>query len=431
MTTDLHAQLDAIGHATKRASRALARTSGAQRNDALAKMADALIAHAPAILAANAHDVSAAHEAGMDASFVDRLTLNTARIAQMAAAVREIIALPDPIGGTDEIWMRPNGLQVGRRRIPLGTIGFIYESRPNVTSDAAALCLKSGNGVILKGGKESLRSNTAIMAALRAGLDQSALPEAARAAVALVPSPEREATKILLGMSQHLDLVIPRGGKNLIAFVSEHARVPVIKHDEGVCHIVLDGSADPEHVHAILLNAKTQRTSVCNAAECLLVLESAVDNLLPDALRALASAGVVMHLCPRSMEVARAAGIDAKYRVAAQETDWGREFLALAIAVRIVPDLDAAIAHIDRYGSNHTESLLTRDYGMSQRFLREVDSSCVIINASTRFADGGQLGLGAEIGISTTKMHAYGPMGLRELTTTKFIVLGDGQTRDA
>jgi glutamate-5-semialdehyde dehydrogenase len=424
-------QLTAIGQTTKRASRALARTSGAQRDDALAHMAAALIDHTAPILAANALDVEAARAAGMDASFIDRLSLDTKRIEQMAAAIKEIIALPDPIGGIDEMWVRPNGLEIGKRRIPLGTIGFIYESRPNVTSDAAALCLKSGNGVILKGGKESIHSNTAVMAALRAGLDESALPEAARDAVALVPSTEREATRLLLGLSQHLDLVIPRGGKNLIQFVSEHARVPVIKHDEGVCHIVLDGSADPAQVAPILVNAKAQRTSVCNAAECLLVLESAVDSLMPDALRALAGAGVVMHLCPRSLEVARAAGVEPNFCVPAEETDWGREFLALALAVRIVPDLDAAIAHIDRYGSNHTESLLTQDYAMSQKFLREVDSSCVIINASTRFADGGQLGLGAEIGISTTRMHAYGPMGLRELTTTKFIVLGQGQTRDA
>jgi glutamate-5-semialdehyde dehydrogenase len=427
----LQTMLTDLGDKTKRASRALARTSGAQRNDALAHMASALVAHTDAILAANRQDVESTVGGDLDASFVDRLTLTPARIQQMADAITEIIALPDPIGGTDEIWQRPNGLQIGKRRIPLGTIGFIYESRPNVTSDAAALCLKSGNGVILKGGKESIHSNTAIMAALADGLAHSTLPEAARDAIALVPSTDREATKLLLGLSKHLDLVIPRGGKNLIRFVSEHARVPVIKHDEGVCHIVLDGSADPARVAPIIVNAKAQRTSVCNASECLLVLDNAVTTLMPDALRALAAAQVVMHLCPRSMAVAREAGIDQKYCVAAEESDWGREFLALAIAVRVVPDLDAAIAHIDQYGSNHTESLLTQDYGMSQKFLREVDSSCVVINASTRFADGGQLGLGAEIGISTTRMHAYGPMGLRELTTTKFIVLGEGQTRDA
>ena len=311
----------------------------------------------------------------------------------------------------------------------MGVIAIIYESRPNVTSDAAALCLKSGNGVLLKGGSDAFASNKAIHAALAAGLEHSSLPPQAHRAIGFVPTTERAAVKELLGFADCIDLVIPRGGKGLIRFVSEHARMPVIKHDEGICHVVVDASAPAQRVTDIVLNAKTQRPGVCNAAETILVLESAVAVHLENILTALSKAHVIMHLCARSMECAKSLALPQEQLVLATEDDWGAEYLALEVALRVVPDLDAAIAHIDTHGSSHTEALVTSDWDQSQRFIREVDSAVVVINASTRFADGAELGLGAEIGISTTRMHAYGPMGLRELTATKFIVTGQGHIR--
>ena len=412
----------------RRAARVLARQSTAARDDALNCMARALRAHSAPILDANAADVERATSRQLEDAFIDRLILSESRIESMAAAIDEIATLDDPIGGQDQTWTRPNGLRVARRRIPLGVIGMIYESRPNVTSDAAALCLKSGNGILLKGGSDAFRSNRAIVDALREGIEDSALDDAAAQALGFVDTTDRQAVQTMLGLSESIDVIIPRGGKGLIQFVNQHSQIPVIKHDEGVCHVVVDGSASAEDVDRIVLNAKVQRPGVCNALETLLVLRSAVDHHLPRLLKKLADEDVEFHLCPTSAEVAKDVGIEHFFR--ADDKAYAAEFLSLQLAVRVVDNLDEAIAHIDRFGSRHTEAIVTNDYAQSQRFLDEVDSSVVLVNASTRFSDGGQLGLGAEIGISTTRMHAYGPMGLRELTTTKFVVLGSGQARE-
>lgn len=381
------------------------------------------------ILAANKADVEAAREKDLEPSFVDRLELNPARVEKMAAAIEEIIALSDPVGRVDSMWLRPNGLKVGRKRIPLGVVGIIYEARPNVTSDAAALCLKSGNGVLLKGGSDAIRSNRAVFHALRTGLENSGLDARAVDALGFLDTTDRDAVREMLGFEQYIDVIIPRGGKGLIRFVSEHSRIPVIKHDEGVCHVVVDGSAEARMVDEIVLNSKTQRVSVCNSAETILFLRSAVEPHLDRVLRKLSDAGVKLHLCPESLKVAQRAGIDAAKFERADDDSYHREFLALEVAIRVVDDLEQAVEHIDEFGSRHTEAIVTNDYEISQRFVDLVDSSCVMVNASTRFADGNQLGLGAEIGISTTRMHAYGPMGIEELTTTKFVVFGTGQTR--
>ncbi len=410
----------------RRGARALARQNTEARNDALRSMARLLGERTASILDANQTDLEDARRQQRDEAFIDRLVLTPERIAAMADALREIAALEDPIGTYDQMWTRPNGLQVGRRRIPLGVIGIIYESRPNVTSDAAALCLKSGNGVVLKGGSDAFRTNRAIVGALRAGLQMSSLDQAAVDALGFVDTTNRDAVKTMLTLSDSIDVIIPRGGKGLIQFVHQHSRIPVIKHDEGVCHLVVDGTAGADQIDNIVLNAKVQRPGVCNAAETLLVLENAVDEHLQRILQKLNDAGVALYLCPTSAAVAEKSDIPFE---PAEDEAYGREFLSLQLAVRVVEDLDSAIAHIDRFGSRHSEALISDNYAQTQRFIDEVDSSVVLINASTRFSDGGQLGLGAEIGISTTRMHAYGPMGLRELTTTKFVVLGSGQVR--
>jgi glutamate-5-semialdehyde dehydrogenase len=429
MSENNHFDVTTAAARVKDAARALARCDRGAKDDALFKMADALRERTDALLAANALDLERARERELEPAFVDRLALDAARVEKMAGALEEVAALPDPIGRLERSERRPNGLVVARQRIPLGVIGIIYESRPNVTSDAAALCLKSGNGVLLKGGSDAYRSNRAVHQALTLGLERSALPPAARGAIGFVDTTDRDAVRVMLGLSDHLDVIIPRGGKRLIRFVHEHARVPVIKHDEGVCHVVVDASARPELVDAILVNAKAQRPGVCNAAETILFTAAAAAAHLPRALAALVGAGVTLHCGPRALALARAAGLpEASLREGGDEA-FAAEFLSLDVAVGVVDDLSAAIAHIDRYSSRHTEAILTEDYSASRRFLREVDSSTVVVNASTRFADGGQLGLGAEIGISTTRLHAYGPMGLEELTTTKFVVTGDGQIR--
>lgn len=407
-------------------ARALARATSRAKDSALLAMADALLAHAPSILAANAQDVERAHAKELAPAFIDRLILDDARLHKMAAALQEIASLPDPVGQISELARRPNGIQVGRQRIPLGVLGIIYESRPNVTSDAAALCLKSGNGVVLKGGSDAFSSNQAIHQALRAGLASSELPPAAHDAIGFVDTRDRGATVEMLGLADLIDVVIPRGGKSLIKFVHQNSRIPVIKHDEGVCHIVVEGTAPADQVVPILLNAKVQRPGVCNSVETILFTQNAVDTHLRPALEALHASGVTLHLDPTAMAAAQ--GLTGHIHPV-DEDAYAREFLALEVAIGVLPDVDAAIAHIDRYGSRHTESLLTGSYALGQQFLREVDSSVVMLNASTRFSDGGELGLGAEIGISTTRMHAYGPMGLQELTTTKFIVMGEGQIR--
>lgn len=421
--------LRAIAARARTGARHLSRQPSRTKDAALQACAASLRDHQSDILAANAEDTDRARGADLDPAFVDRLALTPARIETMAQAIEEVVALEDPVGRVDKMWRRPNGLRVGRQRIPLGVIGIIYEARPNVTSDAAALCLKSGNGVVLKGGSNAISSNRAVYHAMRAGLEASDLPAEAVDALAFVDTIERDAVREMLALDEFIDVIIPRGGKGLIRFVSEHSRIPVIKHDEGVCHVVVEGSAPPQMVDDIVLNSKTHRVSVCNSAETVLFLRNSVEPHLGRVLRKLADAGVKLHLCPTSLEHAQNEGIDASCYVPADDDSFAREFLAMEVAIRVVPELSDAVAHIDEFGSRHTESVVTNDFDLAQQFVDLVDSSCVMVNASTRFADGNQLGLGAEIGISTTRMHAYGPMGIEELTTTKFVVFGSGQTR--
>ena len=403
----------------KAAARQVGNLSRAVKDRVILRVAELLEERRTAIQAENRRDLDAARLQDYPAAFLDRLTLSDKVIGSMIKGLQEVAALPDPVGEVTGMWVRPNGLKVGRQRIPLGVIGFIYESRPNVTVDAAALCLKSGNAVILKGGKESIHSNMALTELMQEALSEAGAPQAA---VQVIPSIAREATLELLKQDELVDLIIPRGGEGLIRFVAEHSRIPVLKHYKGVCHIFVDAGADLTMAETVCFNAKVQRPGVCNAMETMLVHEEAAPEFLPRMLARFREAGVEIRGCPRTREIAPEV-------VPAKEEDWGFEFLDLILAVRVVPDLDAALDHIARYSSNHTEAIITRDYGRAQRFLKEVDSSVVLVNASTRFNDGGELGLGTEIGINTSKLHAFGPMGLEELTTTKFIVYGDGQIR--
>jgi len=403
----------------KDAARRLGTLSRGVKDRVILRVAELLQERQAQIQAANRLDVEAAQAQGHAAAFIDRLTLSDKVCASMVKGLKEVAALPDPVGAVTGMWVRPNGLKVGRQRIPLGVIGFIYESRPNVTVDAAALCLKSGNAVILKGGKEALNSNLALAQVMQDALAEAGAPQAA---VQVIPSVAREATLELLKQDELVDLIIPRGGEGLIRFVAEHSRIPVLKHYKGVCHIFVDESADLDMAEEVCFNAKVQRPGVCNAMETMLVHEAAAPGFLPRMDARFRQAGVELRGCPHTREIDPLASL-------AQADDWGAEFLDLILAVQVVPDLDAALAHIARYSSNHTEAIITRDYARAQRFLTEVDSSVVLVNASTRFNDGGELGLGAEIGINTSKLHAFGPMGLEELTTTKFIVYGDGQIR--
>ncbi len=405
----------------REAARALARATTAEKDAALRGMSDALRASREAILAANARDLST--NAELSAPLRDRLLLDAKRLDSLEASLGDVITLPDPIGEITETSTRPNGLQVSRVRIPLGVIFMIYESRPNVTVDAAALCVKAGNVAILRGGKEALESNRALAAALRSGLAKAGLPEDA---VQLVDTPDKDVLLELLALEGQIDLAIPRGGEGLIRFVADHAKVPVVKHWKGVCHVFLDATAAEEDAVRIVVNAKTSRPGVCNAAECLLVHQSAAKKLLPPVALALAAKGVELRADDLAHAIIHKTGTAVKK---ATPEDFGFEFLDLVMAVKVVKDLDGALEHIARYGSLHTEAIVTRDAANAKRFTREVEASCVVVNASTRFNDGGELGLGAEIGISTTKLHAFGPMGLRELTAQKFVVHGDGQVR--
>lgn len=423
--------VEALAREARAASYAIACANTTLKNRALDQMAVALLDHQDVILRANAEDVEAAQAevaAGeLGEAFIDRLALDAGRIGKMADALREVVQLPDPVGTTDEEWLRPNGLRVGRRRIPLGVIGFIYEARPNVTSDAAGLCLKSGNAVVLKGGRHALASNRAVVSALHHALESVGLPAAS---VQFIDRSDRESVLELLEQEPFIDLIIPRGGESLIRFVAAHSRIPVIKHYKGVCHIYADASVDLAKLVPIVLNAKVQRPGVCNAVETLLIHASELEAVLDAVGPALLAAGVRLHLDGRSMAVASAQPwFEAERCVAASEADMFAEYLSLDLAVGVVDGLQGAIDHIRRYGSEHTEAIVTEDYGRARAFVDQVHSSCVLVNASTRFADGGQLGLGAEIGISTTRLHAFGPMGLKELTTTKFVVFGDGQVR--
>ncbi len=416
---DITAYVDELGRAARTASRAMARADAGAKNAALEAMAAALEGREAELLEANARDLAAGREAGLDAALLDRLELTPDRIAAMVDGVRQIAALPDPVGAIRDLATRPSGIQVGHMRVPLGVVAIVYESRPNVTADAAALCLKSGNAAILRGGSEAQHSNAAIAEALRAGLAEAGLPETA---VQVVATTDRAVVGELITRPEYVDVIIPRGGKGLIERISADARVPVIKHLHGVCHTYIDDRADVDMATAVAFNAKTQRYGTCNTMETLLVAERvAADVLLPLAEQ-FEAAGVELRGCERT----RALLPDI---TAATAADWDEEYLAPILAVRVVADLDAAMDHIHAHGSGHTEAIVTADYARARRFLAEVDASSVMVNASTRFADGFEYGLGAEIGISTDKFHVRGPVGLEGLTSEKFIVLGDGQTR--
>jgi len=408
-----------VAREAKAAGRVMANLSSEVKNDLLRGMADALEAGAATLMEANEKDLDGARQRGLSAAMIDRLVLDEKRIGSMAEGLREVAELPDPVGEITGMWRRPNGIQVGRMRIPLGVIGIIYESRPNVTADAAGLCLKSGNAVILRGGSEAIHSNSAIGKILKARLEEMGLPAAA---LQVVATTERRAVNELLKLEDEIDLIIPRGGEGLIRFVSENSRIPVIKHYKGVCHTFVDADADFEMAERICLNAKVQRPGVCNAMETLLIHKDIAETFVPRIAEVFRDHGVELRGCPVTREFA------PQVKPAGEE-DWDTEFLDLILAVKVVEDMDEAIDHIQRHGSLHTETIITRDYANAQRFLREVNSSVVMVNASSRFSDGNQLGLGAEIGISTTKLHAFGPMGLEDLTTRKFVVLGDGQIR--
>ena len=412
-------EMERIACDAKAAGRVLASLSSAVKDEMLGRMAAALEENIPSLLAANAEDLRAGRAKGLSAAMLDRLALDEQRVRAMAAGLREVAALPDPVGEVTSMWRRPNGLQVGRMRIPLGVIGIVYESRPNVTADAAALCLKSGNAVILRGGSEAIHSNCAIGALLQQVLADLHLPAAA---LQVVTTTDREAILELLKRDEEIDLIIPRGGESLIRFVAEHSRIPVIKHYKGVCHVFVDASADFAMAEEIALNAKVQRPGVCNSMETLLVHQDIAATFIPRIAAALGAAGVEIRGCPLVCSLVPEA-------TAATAEDWAAEYLDLILAIKVVAGFDAALDHINTYTSLHTEAIITRDYANAQRFIREVNSSTVMVNASTRFADGNQLGLGAEIGISTTKLHSFGPMGLEDLTTRKFIVFGDGQIR--
>lgn len=419
----LEQEMRRLAEAARGAARLLSYAPTAQKDAALREAAAALAGRSRAILDANRADVDAARQAGQGSAFLDRLALDAKRLDGIARALREVAALPDPVGEITASWRRPNGLAVKKVRIPLGVVLMVYEARPNVTVDAAALCLKSGNAAILRPGSDALRSSLALSEAFADGLAAAGLP---REAAQVVPTPDREATFALLQLDELIDLAIPRGGPSLIRAVAERSRVPVVKHYQGVCHLFLDASAPLDQAVALAVNGKVQRPGVCNALECLLVHRAAAAKLLPAVGRALAAAGVELRCDPTALMLLRRAAVKA---VAARPEDYGREFLDKILAVRVVPNLDAALDHIARYGSLHTEAILTRDLPSARRFEREVTASAVMVNASTRFNDGGELGLGAEIGISTTKLHAFGPMGLAELTTQKYVVEGDGHIR--
>jgi glutamate-5-semialdehyde dehydrogenase len=414
----LHALMQDMGRAARAAARELARASTQAKNAALAGMAAAIRSGSGAILRANAEDVKRAQKAGCDAAFVDRLTLTPALVEQMAAGVEQVAALPDPVGAISERVKRPTGIEVAKMRVPIGVIAIIYESRPNVTADAAALCVKAGNACILRGGSEALESNRAIAECVRAGLKAAGLPQAA---VQLVGTPDRAAVGELITLREYIDIVVPRGGKDLIERLARESRIPMIKHLDGVCHVYIDEAADPDMAVRIADNAKTQRYGTCNTLETLLVAEAIAPEVLPRIGEIFSSKNVEMRADAGALKYVKGKK--------ATENDYYTEWLAPVVSIRVVRGLDEAIEHIAKYGSQHTDAIVTQDRGHAERFLREVDSSSVMWNASTRFADGYEYGLGAEIGISTDKLHARGPVGLEGLTTQKYVVLGHGEIR--
>lgn len=412
-------QIRTLAELARSASRKLGRLDRQAKDRALAEISRRLRDSVEPIRAANLRDIERARSAGLSAAMVDRLDMGPKTLEATAQGVDFIIGLTDPVGSRGSMQRLRNGLLVGRQRLPLGVIGMIYESRPNVTVDSAALCLKAGNAVLLRGGKEAAETNAALGAILQDALQATGLP---RDAVQVVPPTDREGIREMVGLTGLIDLVIPRGGEGLIRFVAENARVPVLNHFKGVCHLFLDTGCSHDMAVALTLNGKVQRPAVCNALECLLVHEAEADRLLPRIGKELVERSVEIRGCPRTRVLIPEA-------IPARDEDWGTEFGDLILAVRVVKDIDEALLHIERYGSNHTEAICTESHSHAQRWLREVDASCVLVNASTRFNDGGQLGLGAEIGISTSKLHAYGPMGLEGLTAEKWVVIGEGQVR--
>jgi glutamate-5-semialdehyde dehydrogenase len=418
------AELEKKGKAAKAASRTLARLPTEVKNKALINIGQSLITREGEILEANRLDCDEAKASGMDEAMLDRLLLTSTRLQAMAQDVRTVAALPDPVGEGFDARVLPNGLHIERRRVPLGVIGIIYESRPNVTVDISTLCLKSGNAVILRGGKEALRSNAALVRVIKDAIREAGVPEDA---VQFIESTARELVNEMLKMKDTIDLIIPRGGEGLVAMVTENARMPVLASGAGICHTYVDPSADLDKAVAIAYNAKVQRPTVCNALDCLLVHRDIAQRFLPMVAREWAKAGVEMHCDERALKILKP--ISGLKLAPASKEDWGKEFLALIAAIKVVDSLDEAVEHIARYGSGHSEAIVTEDYSAAMRFLDEVDAACVYVNASTRFTDGGQFGLGAEVGISTQKFHARGPMGLKELTTYKWVIMGSGQVR--
>ena len=417
---DVTAHVTAKARAAKEAARTLALASTRAKNEALLQMARGLEEKTAPVLEANRADLERGRAAGLTSAFIDRLTLSETRIEEMAAGLRQVAALPDPVGETVEAWRRPNGIEISRVRVPLGVIGFIYESRPNVTADAAGLCLKSGNAVLLRGGSEALASNAAIVKVLGKAVEKAGLPGDS---VQVVDTADRAAVMAMLTLDRFVDLIIPRGGEEFVRLVAERATVPVLKHDKGVCHVYVDAGADLDMAAAIAVNSKVQRVSVCNAMETLLVDAAVAAAFLPRVAARMREAGVEM----RGDDRTRGFVPDARL---ATDADWDTEYLDYIVAIRVVDGLDAAIEHIRRHGSGLAEAIVTSDLRNSRRFTREVDAAAVLVNASTRLVDGSQFGMGAEMGISTSRLHARGPVGVRELTTTKFVVMGDGQVRE-
>jgi glutamate-5-semialdehyde dehydrogenase len=414
--------MTSLGETARQAARTLSRTGPRQKNEALISIAGQLGANEADLLTANAKDMAHGREQALDSALLDRLELNSERVAQMAGGLLQIAALPDPIGEISDMNYRPSGIQVGKMRVPLGVIGIIYESRPNVTADAAALCLKSGNAVILRGGSEAIHSNLAIAECISAGLEKADLPAAC---IQLINTTDRAAVGELITLSEYVDIIIPRGGKGLIKRISGEATIPVIKHLDGICHVYIDAQADPQKAIDVAYNAKARRYGICGAMETLLVNQSIASRVLPELFKQYLEKGIELRACQRTLSLFP----DNTHLKAATDEDWQTEYLAAILSIKIVNDLDEAITHINTLGSHHTDSIITQDTSTANRFMREVDSSSVMLNASTQFADGFEYGLGAEIGISTDKLHVRGPVGLEGLTCQKYIVIGDGHTR--
>ncbi len=418
---DLYRLIEDIAISAKKASFALSKASGKQKDFAIKRLGELLDKNRKEIKETNELDVNKAKESGLEKAKIDRLIISDKVIDSMIVACEEVASMSDPVGSIESMWKRPNGMLVGKMRIPLGVIAIIYESRPNVTIEAGILCIKAGNSLILRGGSEAFNSNKILSSLFSKAMEEAGLP---KEGVQMIPTTDREAVRIMLKMEEYIDLVIPRGGEGLIRTVVEESKIPVLKHYKGVCHIYVDETADLDQAVEIIYNAKVQKPGVCNALECLLVNEKIASSLLPKVAERLGEAGVRFKADEKSLPLL------GKFAEPAEEGDYGREFLDLLMAVKVVKDQDEAQDHISKYGSNHTEAIITKDYNRAMKFLKEVDASLVIVNASTRFNDGGQLGLGAEIGISTSKLHSYGPMGVKELTTTKFVLFGDGHIRE-